>query len=372
MLFACRCLFYPLSSTKTSFFRSSPLSSDSGSGKKHLSIAIRLIVATGVLCLVFWNLDWGKLRDTFLAMRAWVFLFSVFLFVVCQFMVSFRWWMMLRTQSIHIGIWPAVRLNFLGLFYNNFLPGAVGGDLVRGWYVTKYTHRRFEAALSVLVDRIIGLISIAVLAFFAWWVFFDFKALDLGQSSAGRLLRVFEGHTREILIGVIAAAVVAMLLMLIPAVRRRLAGVWEKVKHYGEKIYHRGYDAAKLYLKSPWTLLATILLTFVSQSIVVVGFWLIGQDMGIVAPFRYYMVFFPLSWVLGALPISVAGAGVVEGWLAVLFTHNLAGVSWEAATALALCQRAVWMIVSLPGLGIYLTGGHLPKDFSVDYESSVN
>jgi len=72
------------------------------------------------------------------------------------------------------------------------------------------------------------------------------------------------------------------------------------------------------------------------------------------------------------LPISVAGAGVVEGWLVILFISNVAGVSREAATALALCQRAIWMLVSLPGLAIYLTGRHLPDEFFIDYEKSLN
>ena len=62
---------------------------------------------------------------------------------------------------------------------------------------------------------------------------------------------------------------------------------------------------------------------------------------------------------------------MVEFTLAYLFI-NFAGVAPEAAGALALCQRAVWMLTSLPGAVIHLTGMHLPKDFSIDYQSDEN
>lgn len=346
--------------------------SDTGSKKKTLSLVARFLVAAVVLYFVFRGQDWAELRNTFASLNLWVFLASTGIFLFCQIIVSFRWWLLLRTQSVRIDLWSAIRLNFLGLFYNNFLPSAVGGDLIRAWYVTRHTNRRFEAALSVFVDRVIGLICIAIMAFVAWWVLFGWTPLDLGQGYAVRAGRLVaeKQHIGKWLGLVLLILAVAGLL--ITPLRSRLAAAGRKVLYYAQKIYYRGLDAARLYLKNPSTLLATILLTFFSQTIVVVGFWLVGNSMGIDAPFRYYMVFFPLSWVLGALPISVAGAGVVEGWLVILFISNVDGVSREAATALALCQRAIWMIVSLPGLLIYLTGGHLPREFFIDYEKSIN
>ena len=74
---------------------------------------------------------------------------------------------------------------------------------------------------------------------------------------------------------------------------------------------------------------------------------------------------------IGAVPVSIGGAVVVEVLLASMFI-NFAGVGEEPASALALCQRAVWMLASLPGAAIHLIGAHLPKDFFIDYKKSIN
>ena len=92
--------------------------------------------------------------------------------------------------------------------------------------------------------------------------------------------------------------------------------------------------------------------------------------MGIEASIKYYYVFFTLMWVVSALPVSIGGAGVMEYGLVYLFTQ-FAGVDPESALALALCQRIVWMITSLPGAAIHLVGAHLPKDFFIDYNEPL-
>ena len=48
-------------------------------------------------------------------------------------------------------------INMVGLFYNTFMPGSTGGDLVKAWYASKHTTHRTWAVISVLIDRAIGL-----------------------------------------------------------------------------------------------------------------------------------------------------------------------------------------------------------------------
>jgi uncharacterized membrane protein YbhN (UPF0104 family) len=129
--------------------------------------------------------------------------------------------------------------------------------------------------------------------------------------------------------------------------------------------------AAVVYCSKPSTIVWTVLLTALGQGIVVVAFWYLGGQLGIKAELEYYLLIFPASWVLGAVPISIAGLGVCEGTMVAMFVV-LAGADPDAAKALAICQRLVWVLASLPGGIIHLLGAHLPKEFFVDAENPVN
>lgn len=72
-------------------------------------------------------------------------------------------------------------------------------------------------------------------------------------------------------------------------------------------------------------------------------------------------------WVVGVIPISVAGIGVLEGGITVLFVQ-LAHTTREQAACLALCQRFILILTFLPGALVQLLGGHLPKTFSFGVE----
>ena len=143
--------------------------------RKRVFLFFRLaVVAAAIIFGIVWvtvDVGWGNLARTFLGINIGVFASIVGIFVLSQVIVGLRWWLLLRSQSIFIPFFSAVKLHFLGLFYNNCMPGAVGGDLIRAWYVTKYTDKRFEAALSVFVDRAIGLLSTIIIAAFSYSFF---------------------------------------------------------------------------------------------------------------------------------------------------------------------------------------------------------
>jgi uncharacterized protein (TIRG00374 family) len=149
-----------------------------------------------------------------------------------------------------------------------------------------------------------------------------------------------------------------------------LKKAWTHLCLYGGRALKKFKDAAALYLDRPLTILMVFLLTVCMQLMTITAFWFLGSSMGIEVSVKYYYVIFTLTWVLGALPVSIGGAVVVEGMLAYMFV-KLAGVEAEAALALALCQRLVWMVTSLPGAIIHLIGAHLPKEFSIDSLDSI-
>ena len=168
---------------------------------------------------------------------------------------------------------------------------------------------------------------------------------------------------RDIVLCVVGAvAILLCAILALPGGRMRVKRIVALFYTYALAMVRRTIKAAILYWTHPAVIFEAFALTVGLQLLVITGFWLVGRSMGIQAGPKYYYTFFTLVWVLGALPVSVGGAVVVEGLIVGLFTR-FAGAAAEAALALALCQRIVWMLASLPGAVIHLVGAHLPKDY---------
>lgn len=261
------------------------------------------------------------------------------------------------------------------------MPGSLGGDLLRAWYVTKHTDKKFEAVLSVFVDRVIGLSSTLVIAVFFYLLYLRGKGLEITSSGTGGFLSSIAEY-KSVFFWV-AAIIIAILcvLLLHKKSRSMLLKACSYIRQSAFRMIFKFRDAIVIYCKKPLTMLAAFALTVFLQLLTITGFWLLGQNLGIEAGVVYYYVFFTLTWVLGAIPISIGGVVVVEVLLVSLFVQ-FAGVAEESASALALCQRAVWMLASLPGAAIHLIGAHLPgeaksgletpKDFFVDSKKPID
>lgn len=342
---------------------------------RHISTILRICIAALAVYFVFRGEDLGHLAKRLLGTNPLVFAAAVGLFVISQLIFVLRWSLLLMAQQIRISFWAAVKLHFLGLFYNNCLPGSVGGDFLRAWYVTKHTDKKLEAALSVFVDRAIGFgCTIAMASFFYWVVLGAGEAGDFAVSRRVGGSSFFE-ENRGIFVIVLAIAAIGVGgLCVHKKGRRLLLSAWQLVRDHGLRMIKKIVTAIHLYCRKPLILAAAVLLAVTCQSVAIVSIWLIGRERGVDAHIKYYFAFFPISWVLGALPISIGGVGIVEGGLKVLF-GKVSTVLQEDRVLPGLIQRAVWLASSLPGLFIHVKGAHLPKekvDFFVDSEQSLD
>ncbi len=335
-----------------------------------MSILVRSTVAIAAVVWILWGQDWVQLRSAFKKLNLWYFGLALGTFLLCQVLIGCRWWILLRSQSVVIELKPALRLHFLGLFYNNFMPGSVGGDLLKAWYVTKHTHKRFEAALSVFVDRIIGFLGMLCIAALCYFLFMRGSgALASGPAQEGSLATI-KAAAPYVLIAAVVLAAALLVAMLFGRGRRILRGIWQSARFHSVNLGRKLVTAAGIYCRNPVVLIGTLLLTIAVQAMVITAFWLLGTSLDMDAAARYYYVFFPLVWVIGAIPVSIAGIGVLEGGLIELFTR-FTGAKAEQVLALALCQRVVWVLASFPGAAIHMFGAHLPKEFFVDEESPM-
>jgi uncharacterized protein (TIRG00374 family) len=342
-------------------------------GVKYVWYLLRFAIAGAALYLAFRGESFKQVIKVLLGLNLWVFAAALGIYIVSQLIFVARWSLLLRAQSIKIGFWTAARLHFLGLFYNNCLPGSFGGDLLRAWYVTKHTDKKLEAALSVFVDRIVGLTGVFIMAAFCYLSILEESRNEKLES---QFIRVdFLRYLTEYIwyfIGFGVAFVIIMSVLMADIWGRSRINQWlQFIRQRSAVVMRKIHDAIQIYYNKKFILAGALLLTFCCQGIFIIALVMIGYSIGVKAHFTYYCIFFPISWLLGLLPISVGGAGVMEWWLKEIFIRVCAVPSGHALV-LALCQRLIWLFGSLPGVVIHLMGAHLPKDFFVDYDKSIN
>lgn len=335
---------------------------DKNKKSKHVSHLIRLLIAIAALYFAFKGESIKEIISNFSSLSIFIIVAAIALNLAGQFVFVFRWLILLRAQHITINYWPALKLHFLGLFYNNCLPGAVGGDALRAWYVTMHTDKKIEAVLSVFVDRAIGMACTIAMIFLAYWL------IPAGESGThlqfGANFNIVS-LAMKLLLGVFALVAIAAVVLVVMYKSRKFRPILFKymfIFMLRWKMWSgRVIAAVKLYCSKPFTLFLAIVLSFVCQAMPIFGLYLIGRKLGIDAHIKYYYIFFPLSWIIGIIPISVGGAGVMELGLKGMFSQ-VAQVTTEKGLGLALAQRIIWLLTSIPGVIIHLTGKHLPEE----------
>ena len=134
--------------------------------KKAALTALQIIVTVGILFIVF--RDPVKRAEMARALGnadpLWL-LAGIAIYGVVEIIAGVRWQLLLRVQGIDLSWARVFMLLLIGLFFNFFIPGGTGGDLVKVFYLLKETPGKgAPALLSVLVDRLIGLLALILLA----------------------------------------------------------------------------------------------------------------------------------------------------------------------------------------------------------------
>src|ERR1041385_712893 len=85
-------------------------------------------------------------------------------YLTVEVAAAIRWQILLRVQQIHLSLPRLSGLFLIGVFFNQFLPGGTGGDIIKSYYLLKETpDRKPGALLAVLFDRLIGLVALVTI-----------------------------------------------------------------------------------------------------------------------------------------------------------------------------------------------------------------
>lgn len=305
---------------------------------------LRIVVTVVLLALLVYLVNWQELASTMRGMNFWWFAAAVAVYGLGPLFMAQRWGVLLAAQQVDLNWWELLKLTYLGLFWNLFLPGGTGGDLVKAYYLTKHTHRKAEGATTVFVDRVVGLFIMIVIAWIA-------TLFHLDDPQIGGLSAVLGG----ILLCLVLGAGFYF--------SRRLRGLiriekWPLIRRGGllAKIDH----ALFIYRQRPRGILSVALLTLCGQIAGYTSFICCGLALELPTTIPQYVFLVPIGIMLSALPISIFGIGLAELTFAGLFAAMGQASDTQGVALAILGTKAIPIIWAIPGLFISLTGKHLP------------
>jgi glycosyltransferase 2 family protein len=290
----------------------------------------RVAVTVGLLAALAAKVDVARLGAVLAQATPLPFAGAVLALAAATLVNAFRWHAILG-KAASPGWGAALKLLWLGLFFNQVLPTGVGGDAVRAWRCRRFGIGLGTAVRSILLDRACGY-SVLVLLY--------------GFGLPFLLPRFHAALQRQTLIGVFALAAAGLVaLFLIDRLPARMASwrmLWpltELSREARRVFFHR----RSVYL---------LVLAAVGMSLSILSFDLAAQSTGVRLDFAAWLAIVPPVVFVQLVPVSLAGWGVRELALVVI----LAGFGVPAAPALAasLAIGLLQIAVGLPGGLVWL------------------
>jgi glycosyltransferase 2 family protein len=302
----------------------------SGRGRRKLALnLLKVIISAG---LIYWILRGTNLSEIFIALRGAAFplLIIAFTMHLMGFTISaFRWRLLLRSRGSDASIRFLVESYIVGMFFNNFLPSTIGGDVYRTYDSWRLGQSKSSALAVVFVDRFLGLMALVLFAL-------------LAMLNANQLTESIPSLSLWLGLGMVGMVGFIWLLFAPP---RWLPGYVANLKlPFGNKI-RTILESFLAFQGQPGVLLKALLLSILLQINVIVHYYLIAQSLSLPVPFLGFFLIIPLATIITMLPISVNGIGVREN----VYIFFFAPFAVSAPEAVAFAWIAYGMVV-LQGL----------------------
>jgi glycosyltransferase 2 family protein len=270
----------------------------------------------------------------------WWIVVAIGTYLVVEIAALVRWQILLKVQGIRLTLPRLTGLFLIGMFYNQFLPGGTGGDIMKSYLLLKETPgKKAGALLSVLFDRLIGLVALVTIT----GVLVLLRYQWLAQKPETRGYLYFLLITLGISIASLASTFIVSgfnLFHYLPAKFPGREKLLETSKAY--HLYARHWTGTFLaFLAS----LVAHLATFTTFLCVAYAF------RAGVHPIDFFAVM-PIERTISAIPISFAGVGLREHVLQVML-HGLCGVPEAVAVLIGSMSFLVVLLCSVPGGIVY-------------------
>ena len=294
----------------------------------------RLAITVAILAYLATRIDMGDAARATAAISAMHLVLVLMMVALDRAIMILRWVLLLRASGITISTGDATRLFLVSSFVGSFLPAGIGADAARAYGLAREKTTGSEALASVAVDRLLGIVSLvlmAIIGVIAWT-----------PEERGRW-----------------QIPVAILLALAACVAAFWANEWLRLliptrRHEGfiTRRILRLTDAVGRYRDRRGVLVHVLVWSIVVQVLRITQAYILALGLGMTVPFTYFLLFMPLALLLLLLPISISGFGLPQG--GIVWMLQPMGVPGSQALALSTLIVLTGLAGNLPGLLLWL------------------
>jgi len=251
-----------------------------------------------------------------------------------------RWLGLMRCRGMQVTFWRAFRLTMAGHFFNFWMPGTTGGDVVKAYYTAKGSDRQGTAIMSVLFDRVTGMTGLTLLAGLVGLTLLEHPLV--ARITAGVWL---------------ALAAVAILAVAYFSSRLRAKLRPERLTAWlpGRRLLGRVDEVALAYRQHKLTVVAAIAVSLPVHGSLMTATALAGQALGIDHPLALMVAVLPVVFLAGSVPITPQGIGVME-WLALTLLEDPFSATANQIVGMLLLFRLCLMAYALIGSLLLVRG----------------
>jgi len=304
--------------------------------KPLIILLLKVVVSGGLLAYLLSRIHPERFLQTFATAKFSYIGLAMLVYLVTQGFSAVRWTALARPLGIKTPFKAMLRYYLIGMFFNLFAPGTVGGDVSRVYYLVRDEEMRAQghsvttvhATMSVLMDRAIGMVVLVWLGAAGLLLFPDYAVPHTARVATFLL-------SLGLLLGALST----------PLLRRLLP---EDGHHLLVKLrlMFRSY-------RTHWrALLEAALLSLVVHLIQAWIHVLMGRALDLNVPYSFAIIVYPLVGTFAAIPISLNGLGLREGGY--IFLLAVIGIGNEKGIAFGLLLFLVVALDSLIGGLVFL------------------
>lgn len=308
--------------------------------KQQLKNILRILISIiAFVCLIkFGKVDLHTALKYLLKVNPFYFSFAYLFYLVAVMLAGIRFYLSSHVLGFQKTYLQLLQLNFVGAFFNNFLPTTFGGDALRGYYLKRGSHIPLtKAAACIIYERYTGMIVLF------WVTSLAFILQDMGIISKS----TWSIPHQFAIVPHVGTIITIFCIPFLPQIHHLIFGksTW---------FYKKAIEPFLVYWHDLKLMTKIMLLSVLLQMCVILCHFFIAMSLNIQIPLTYYLVFYPLTTLAGFMIPSLNGLGIREG--SYIYFLSQVKINSDQGLAFSICWLIILLITSIIGGIIYLFG----------------